>query len=60
MKDGDTRVITIIRKIRGDVEALKSEVEKVVGKEVEMRPGKIVIEGNFHRRIKVWLTGLGF
>jgi hypothetical protein len=60
LKDGDTRVITIIRKIRGDVLVLKAEVEKVVGREVELRPGKIVIEGNFHRRIKVWLTGLGF
>ena len=59
-KSGKTRVVTILRKIRGDVDILKSEVEKVVGKEVMIRPGKLVIEGNYHRRLKVWLTGLGF
>jgi hypothetical protein len=55
-----TRVITILRKIKGDIGELQSEVEKVVGKEVALRPGKIVIEGRYKRRIQMWLTGLGF
>ena len=59
-KGGKTKVITIIRKCKGDIQELKSEVEKVVGKSVELRPGKIVINGNFHRRVKIWLLGLGF
>eukprot|EP01032_Pedospumella_encystans_P003583 gene3583-4237_t len=57
---GYTKVNTILRKIRGDVHILKEEVEKVVGKPVEVRPGKIVIEGNYNRRLKLWLLGLGF
>jgi len=59
-KGGKTKVITIIRKCKGDINALKEEVEKVVGKEVSLRPGKIVVDGNYHRRLKMWLTGLGF
>jgi hypothetical protein len=59
-KGGKTKVLTILRKIKGDIAELKAEVEKVVGKEVILRPGKIVVEGNYHRRLKVWLTGLGF
>ncbi len=57
---GGTKVITILRKVKGDIEILKAEVEKVVGREVEVRPGKLVIVGNYQRRLKVWLTGLGF
>ena len=57
---GKTKVNTILRKIRGDVEILRDEVEKVVGKPVQVRPGKIVIEGNYNRRLKLWLMGLGF
>lgn len=59
-KGGRTKVLTILRKIKGDIGDLKEELEKVVGKEVILRPGKIVIEGNYHRRLKVWLTRLGF
>lgn len=57
---GGTKKLTILRKIRGDVSELVQEVEKVVGKPVLVKPGKIVVEGNYHRRLKVWLTGLGF
>jgi large subunit ribosomal protein L49 len=60
IKGGSTKKLTIIRKIRGDVEDLAAEVEKVVGRPVLIRPGKIVIDGNYHRRLKVWLTALGF
>ena len=59
-RGGGTKVITILRKIRGDVNVLRKEVEKVVGRSVEVRPGKIEIDGNYHRRLKLWLLGLGF
>lgn len=59
-KAGNTKVITIIRNIKGDMNKMKAEVEKVVGKDAALRPGKIVVDGNFHRRLKLWLTGLGF
>jgi hypothetical protein len=59
-KGGRTKVVTILRKIKGDIGVLHNEVEKVCGVPVIVRPGKLVVEGNFHRRLKVWLTGLGF
>jgi large subunit ribosomal protein L49 len=59
-KGGRTKIVTILRKIKGDIPKLKIEMEKVVGKEVQIKPGKLVVDGNYHRRLKVWLTGLGF
>lgn len=59
-KGGRTKVVTIVRKIKGDVTELKAELEKVVGKEVSVRPGKLVIDGNYHKRVKLYLTALGF
>jgi hypothetical protein len=41
-------------------QALKSEMEKVVGKEVVIMPGKLVVDGNFQLRLKKWLIGMGF
>jgi len=59
-KAGGTQVVTILRKCRGDVKVLKDEMEKVVGKEVIVKPGKLVVVGNYHSRLKKWLAGLGF
>ena len=57
---GGTKVVTEFRKVKGDIAELKNDIEKVVGKEVTLRPGKILIEGNFKRRLQKWLVGLGF
>ena len=57
---GQTKVITILKKCGGDIEELRKEMEKVTGTEVEIRPGKLIVKGNFVRRIKLWLSGLGF
>lgn len=59
-KAGRTKVITILRKCGGDVSLLKSEMEKVVGRPVTVRPGKLVVDGNFSKRLKVWLSSIGF
>ena len=59
-KGGGTKVVTILRKCRGDISALRDEMEKVCGKPVLVRPGKLVVDGNFHARLKLWLAGLGF
>lgn len=59
-KAGRTKVITILRKCGGDVALLKSEMEKVVGKPVTVRPGKLIVDGNFSKRLKVWLASIGF
>lgn len=59
-KAGRTKVVTILRKCGGDVALLKSEMEKVVGKPVSVRPGKLIVDGNFSKRLKVWLASIGF
>ena len=59
-KAGRTKVVTILRKCRGNIDELRNEMEKVVGKPVIVRPGKLVVNGNYHARLKVWLAGLGF
>lgn len=60
IKNGLTKKITILRRCRGDIMALKAEMEKVCdGKEVTVRPGKLVVDGNYVLRVKKWLTGLG-
>jgi hypothetical protein len=55
-----TKVVTELRKIKGDITELQNEVEKVVGKSVVLRAGKIIIDGNYKRRLQKWLVGLGF
>jgi Mitochondrial large subunit ribosomal protein (Img2) len=59
-KAGNTKVVTILRKCRGDIQALKLDMELVCGKEVTVRAGKLVVDGNYQMRIKKWLSGLGF
>lgn len=54
------KVITMLRKCKGDIEVLKEEMEKVCGTAVEVRPGKLIVTGNFSKRLKTWLIGLGF
>lgn len=60
-KAGRTKVVTELRKCKGDILELMQDLEKVVdGSPIEVRPGKLVIYGNFHLRVKLWLTKLGF
>ena len=57
---GRTKVVTILRRCKGDIAALKDDLERVVGREVLVKPGKLEVVGNYHMRIKKWLVGLGF
>lgn len=61
-KGSGTKVITILRKCKGDIKTLKAEMQKVVGPKDQVRymNGKLVVDGNYCRRLKTWLTGLGF
>ena len=52
-KGGRTKVVTILRRIKGDITLLKSEMEKVVGREVTIRPGKLVVDGNMASKIRL-------
>ena len=54
-KGAGTKVETILRRISGDVETLREELVKVVEKaQVTVRPGKLVVRGNYNLRIKKW------
>ena len=59
-KGGGTKVVTIVRKCRGDMQVMKEEMEKVCDRPVTIGLGKLTVDGNFHGRLKMWLTGLGF
>ena len=59
-KGARTKVITILRRCGGDIGALKEEMEKVCEAPVLVRPGKLMVEGNYVMRLKKWLIGLGF
>ena len=60
-KAGRTKVVTIVRRCRGDINALVEDIQKVCdGKIVNVRPGKVVVDGNYHMRLKKYLAGMGF
>lgn len=60
-KGGRTKVVTVLRKVSGDVSELLIDLRKVCDmSEIEIRPGKVVIHGNYHWRVKHWLARLGF
>lgn len=53
--------MTVIRKIEGDVEALKLELAKVVSNaSIEEKMGRLEITGVHSQKVKLWLTRLGF
>jgi hypothetical protein len=60
IKGGQTKIITMLCKCSGDIQTLKDEMQKVCdNKEITVRAGKLLVTGNYQKRIKVWLTGLG-
>ena len=60
-KAGRTKVVTIVRRCRGDINALVEDIQKVCdGRIVNVRPGKVVVDGNYHMRLKKYLAGMGF
>eukprot|EP00903_Cladosiphon_okamuranus_P019115 g17587.t1 len=61
VKNGRTRIITIVKKASGDMEAFTSDLSKVCqGGKVEARAGELRIEGDHATNVKRWLSGLGF
>lgn len=59
-RNGRTRVLTILRRFRGNEQELQMEMSKVCGgKEVISRPGRLEVVGDHANEIKKWLVGLG-
>ncbi len=50
-----------MRKVLGDRAALAEELRRVTGGAgVSTHPGRIEVEGDKSKEIKMWLAGLGF
>ncbi|KAG5181592.1 mitochondrial large subunit ribosomal protein-domain-containing protein [Tribonema minus] len=60
-KNGRTRVMTVVRHVKGDVEEFSEELKKVCNAEVvERRGNSIQVKGNHVKGVQEWLLGLGF
>ena len=60
-RNGHTRVLTLVRRVSGDTDALRDELSRVLGgAEVAARPGRLEVQGNRVAQLKMWLMGLGF
>eukprot|EP01096_Ripella_sp_DP13-Kostka_P016142 TRINITY_DN775_c0_g1_i1.p2 TRINITY_DN775_c0_g1~~TRINITY_DN775_c0_g1_i1.p2 ORF type:complete len:156 (-),score=50.85 TRINITY_DN775_c0_g1_i1:28-468(-) len=61
-KNGNTRTITILRKITGDANALAEDIRAALGPSalVSIHPGRIQITGNQKIKLLGWLKNKGF
>ena len=58
---GGQRKVTVVRKLFGDVEAFKQELSKIVSNApIEDKVGRLEISGFHSKKVKLWLTRLGF
>lgn len=61
IRNGRTRILTILRRYKGDEMELRDEMSKVCeGKEVIVRPGRMEVVGDHAHDVRKWLVGLGF
>ncbi|CAE7866894.1 img2 [Symbiodinium sp. KB8] len=60
-KNGRTRVLTVVRKVAGDVEVAGEELKKVCqGADVQLKAGRVEVKGHWAGPIRDYLYGLGF
>ena len=68
-KAGRTKVLTIVRRITGDAEALRDELQRVLaqGSQPGAKPpavraalGRVEVDGNWAAQTRQWLLRLGF
>ena len=53
--------LTEIRKIEGDIDSFVKELSKIVSNAyIEVKVGRVVINGLHTESVKLWLTRLGF
>ena len=60
MRNGRSRVVTILRKYSGDAVALQSELELLVGSQVRAYHGRLELNGSHKALVCKWLADLGF
>lgn len=62
-KNGRSRILTIIRRIEGDLHNLRDDLCKFIPSEsvqIKQPQNHIVIQGNKQRSVRYWLTAIGF
>jgi len=60
-KNANTRVVTVLRHVDGDVNLLIGELAKVCGGvQPQQRAGRIEVRGHHTAAIRNWLVGIGF
>jgi len=59
-RNGGTRKLTVLRKYRGDVNALKRELIMLCNEEITEKVGSLVIKGLHGPKVVQWLESKGF
>ena len=60
-KNNRTRVVTVVRRVKGDMDEFVRECKVVCGTDkVELRGSSFHVEGNHIKAVQTWLYGLGF
>lgn len=60
IRNGGTRITTVLRKYAGDAEALAEELKSVTGKTVHLYHGRMEVKGRHRLLMTEWLEKLGF
>lgn len=62
VRKGRTQLITLVRKVSGDLEEMREEMSKVCqNQEVRIRTGpRLEVKGRYTAQLRTWLAGLGF
>ena len=62
IRNGKTRQLTIVRKFKGDHEALIAELRKLVGADtpITKKAGYLQVKGKHVDKIKAWMTQAGY
>lgn len=58
----NTQFLTVVRKYRGDVNALHNALRELVGPEAKIKQyqGRIEIQGDYRNQVQIWMRRLGF
>ena len=59
-RSGGSKVVTVLRKYQGDVDALSKSVAQLCKSDVQQFHGRIEVKGKHSATLKTWLAGLGF
>ncbi|CAJ0637485.1 11909_t:CDS:2 [Entrophospora sp. SA101] len=63
IRNGRTRILTVLRRIEGDTEALHKELQKLFPNTlvtINDNTGHIIIKGDYRHELNDWLTKKGF